>query len=190
MKRAILFPAIALLLGCSPSLSVLTDQDPSYATEQYLTYNWQSFPDVTDQYPLSQENDARIRNAVDEQLAFRGYMQLASDAEVSLHYHIIVRDKPISAPVYDACLTMNGKRRIEIFSAFQEGTLIVDLIDTRNQELAWRGIAAAPIDNIHSAEKTEALIRKAITKMFRDFPRSQRELSPNDFVSASKITLP
>jgi hypothetical protein len=49
-----------------------------------------------------------------------------------------------------------------------EGTLIVNLYDTKAQSLVWRGIAEKSLDK--SGEKNQKNVAKAINKMFKQWP--------------------
>jgi hypothetical protein len=49
------------------------------------------------------------------------------------------------------------------------GTLIVDLYDAKNQSLVWRGIAQDTLNN--NGNKNQQMVQKAITKMFKQWPK-------------------
>jgi Domain of unknown function (DUF4136) len=50
------------------------------------------------------------------------------------------------------------------------GTLIVDLYDAKGQTLLWRGIAQNTLNN--NGNKNQQLVQKAVTKMFKQWPKS------------------
>ena len=50
-----------------------------------------------------------------------------------------------------------------------EGTLIVDLYDAKTQSLIWRGIAQNTLNN--NGNKNQEMVQKAITKMFKQWPK-------------------
>ena len=50
------------------------------------------------------------------------------------------------------------------------GTLIVDLYDAKGQSLVWRGIAQNTLNN--NGSKNQQLVQKAVTKMFKQWPKS------------------
>jgi len=50
-----------------------------------------------------------------------------------------------------------------------EGTLIVDLYDTRTKSLVWRGIAQNILSN--SGNKNQQMVGQAIQKMFEQWPK-------------------
>jgi hypothetical protein len=49
------------------------------------------------------------------------------------------------------------------------GTLIVDLYDSKNQSLIWRGIAQDTLNN--NGNKNQQMVGKAVTKMFKQWPK-------------------
>ncbi len=49
-----------------------------------------------------------------------------------------------------------------------EGTLIVDLYETKNQSLIWRGIGQNMLSN--NGNKNQQILAKAIQKMFKQWP--------------------
>jgi hypothetical protein len=50
------------------------------------------------------------------------------------------------------------------------GTLIVDLYDAKGKSLLWRGIAQNTLNN--NGSKNQQLVQKAVTKMFKQWPKS------------------
>jgi hypothetical protein len=51
-----------------------------------------------------------------------------------------------------------------------EATMVVSLYNLKGQELIWRGIAQDTLSN--NGNKNQQLVQKAITKMFKQWPKS------------------
>ena len=51
-----------------------------------------------------------------------------------------------------------------------EGTMIIDLHDTKSQSLVWRGIAQNTLGN--NGNKNQQMVEKAVQKMFKQWPKS------------------
>jgi hypothetical protein len=49
------------------------------------------------------------------------------------------------------------------------GTMVVDLYDAKNQSLIWRGLAQDTLNN--NGNKNQQMVQKAITKMFKQWPK-------------------
>jgi hypothetical protein len=50
------------------------------------------------------------------------------------------------------------------------GTMIVDLYDAKNQSLVWRGLAQDTLND--NGNKNQQIVQKAITKMFKQWPKA------------------
>jgi hypothetical protein len=55
-------------------------------------------------------------------------------------------------------------------SQYEEGTLMLDVIDSSSNELVWRGAAQARIDPNRSPQERTRLINSAVRKMLDRFP--------------------
>ena len=65
----------------------------------------------------------------------------------------------------------------------QPETLIVDLVDARQNRLVWRGIATDTL--VHEYGKAEKRIATATRKMFAKYPRPERR--PDSLLSGAKV---
>jgi hypothetical protein len=50
------------------------------------------------------------------------------------------------------------------------GTLIIDLVDVKANELAWRGTASDTLSESATPEEREKNLNHALTKLFEGFP--------------------
>jgi hypothetical protein len=177
MKRLSLMLVCASLLatGCS-SISVHHDYDTAADFATYRTYDWieQHASLSGDARAAQQRNsllDNRIRGAVDDELAKEGLSIDANDPDLYVVYHVGIQDK---IDVTDWGYSYSGRywgygRDVDVY-AYQEGTLIVDLIDSNGEHLVWRGTAQATVQSNPTPEKSEKRIRDAIAKMFQRYP--------------------
>lgn len=77
--RAAIYTLISLgMLGAAFAQHVKTDFDHQANFSQYKTYSWQEIK------PANSLWDARIKNAVDAQLAAKGWTQVANGGDVSI----------------------------------------------------------------------------------------------------------
>jgi hypothetical protein len=51
---------------------------------------------------------------------------------------------------------------------YKEGTLVVDMYDSKSKQLLWRGSSEDTVSN--HAEKNEKNLDKGVAKMFKKFP--------------------
>ncbi|UCH83766.1 MAG: DUF4136 domain-containing protein [Candidatus Latescibacterota bacterium] len=170
---------VALVVGCS-SISVNQDYDSEADFMAYKTYAWLQQPTtaVGDARAAQQMNtllDKRIRNAVNAQLSAKGMALLDSDdADLFVAYHTGIQDK---VNVTDWGYTYprhyggwyGGGSDISVTN-YQEGTIIVDLIDTNTKQLVWRGTATGALETNPSPEQIEHNLNNVMEKMFKKYP--------------------
>ena len=178
--------ALALAVaGCS-GLKVKTDYDPSVDFARYKTYAWLKPPvkdeasesavdELTDPFARNSLLDKRVRNAVEKELAARGF-QKAADGSGSFRvaYHVILKDKTRvrSGPgVYYGGYYDRGHYGASYSGVssyeYQEGTLLIDVIDARSDSIAWRGWAIGTNREGYYGEKEVA---KAAHEILQKFP--------------------
>ena len=166
---------IAVIAGCS-SISVNTDYDPSINFSNYKTYAWIK-QDVNvsgnAQQAVAQNSltGRRIMNAVDGELAKRGYT-MSDNPDLLVVYHTGVQDKVAVTDWgygYGAYgWGMGGG--VDVYN-YQEGTLIVDLVDATSKQLSWRGTAQGVLsDSNPSPEQMQEKINNVVGRMFEKYP--------------------
>jgi len=171
-------PIVALLLicwACGPQLRVHSDYDPAYNLKNYTAFNWGPKINIeAGNNPLyyNELNDKRIKAAILQQLTQRGYRFDEGGSDLVVHYHIIIDDQTIivTDPPGDEYgpywLRMQTNLR-----QYQEGTLILDVMDSQSNSLIWRGWATSAIDPYYSPDDAEALTKKVVSKIFKKFPK-------------------
>jgi hypothetical protein len=180
--KQILLPIILLFsfIGCSPEIQVHSDYDPDYDLWSFRTFDWGQKVNIEEgknPFHYNELNDKRIKSAVRDELINRGYLLTEVHPDLLLHYHIIVNDKSIMTSEqddhsYSAWMPVETN----IYS-YREGTLILDLMDSKTKQLVWRGWAISPLHSSYKPEEIEKLIKTAVGKIFRQFPKSKRRIS-------------
>lgn len=172
---------ILILFSCSNELRVYHDFDRSVSIQRLTNYNWLPARQIESRNnPIFYNElvDKRIKTAVDGQLKQKGYVRSDSSEQMIVHYHIVIENK---TSVRSEPFGYNYGRywlenELDTYR-YEEGTLIIDFMDSRNCDLIWRGWAVAVVDN---GVISEELINKAVAEIFKTFPAS----------AAKEITLP
>ncbi|NTV92011.1 MAG: DUF4136 domain-containing protein [Chlorobiaceae bacterium] len=193
MKKYLFFiPLLVLLAGCS-DLAVFSDYDPQCNFGNYRSYCWPSSAQKKNEEDYLTQNPFiynRICSAVDRELSKRGYTLKASDDAdfiMNLQAHIEKRTVVRSLPQtyfpryyfrrggfwYDPWWGF-GERE-SYLSSYEEGTLVVDVVDARHKKLVWRGIAKGLVKQYRNADAMQADIDRAVYEILRQFPPGQAE---------------
>ena len=170
--------AAALLAGCS-SLSVSYDYDNNVDFMQYRTFAWMARPEAVpaDAAQAQQRNDLldrRIRSAVEDEMAARNITQDPAAPGVLVVYHVGLQDK-IQVTDYGYNYSpyywgYGGGRQLDVYQ-YQEGTLIIDVIDAKTKNLVWRGTGTKVIESTsRSPEEMKARIDEIVNKIMQSFP--------------------
>jgi len=157
------------VMGAAFAQQVKTDFDHQANFSQYKTYSWQDIK------PANSLWDARIKSAVDAQLAAKGWNQVDNGGDVAIVAIATSHTERTLQTFYDG---MGGGWRWRGFGGmgeattteqdYKEGTLVVDMYDGKTKQLIWRGSAEDTLSN--SADKNEKNLNKGVAKMFKKFP--------------------
>lgn len=174
---ALVILASAALGGCS-SVEINHDYDRNVDFSRFKSFAWIQEPvtDVSgDARSARQRNsllDKRIRGAVNDELERKGLAVDTDAPDLFVAYHTGVQDK---VDVTDWGYSYRdyywgaGGRDIDVYQ-YQEGTLIIDLIDANSKDLVWRGSAKGTLDENPSPEQQEQKIRDVVQQILDDYP--------------------
>lgn len=170
---------LLLAAGCGSGISVNHDYDVNADFESYETFTWieQKINPAPGNVQTAQvQNDLlnnRIRSAVSEQLRLRGMREDANDPDILLAYHVGVQDKIAVQDWgyhYSDYYWGYGGRQIDVYN-YQQGTLIIDIIDADKKELVWRGAGQKTLrEGPVSPEQTTKTINEAVARIMEAYP--------------------
>jgi len=172
-----LFALGALLLvtaACAP-VSVSVDFDPEEDFTQFQTFSWVPMrQQKTGDYRLdSPLLDKRIREAVEMQLMARGYTQVEDRLpDFYVAYHLAVEDKldvyTVNRYYGDFYWTYSiPETRVH---QYEQGTLVIDIADARENELVWRGIGVGVVRQHSTPEQSTEDVNAAVGEILKRFP--------------------
>lgn len=168
------FCFLLVLSGATLAQKVTVDWDKGTSFSGYKTYAWAQGTPA--QNPLMGN---RIVEGIDAQLAAKGLQKVApgGNPDIIVIYHA-GRDTETRINTVDTGMYgggwgwwggyYGGGSSTTYIDKVQIGQLIVDIGDVKTKKYVWRGTANGTIPS--KPEKGEALINKAVTKMFAKFP--------------------
>jgi len=193
MKHLFFMPVLfALMLGGCATVQISADYDPQGDFTGLQSFAWmhEKQPVTGNAFLDNDVLNKRIRRAVDEQLISQGLQEVPKpEADFLLRYHVTIKDKtdittfgsydgymwnrPYSRAAGPGLYYHSPHAQTQTFTThYQEGTLVVDVIQPEADQLAliWRGTAQAEVKPSLSPEKRETRLRKAVDDMFAYFP--------------------
>lgn len=173
----LLLTALFSANSCSPFLKVYAEEEPGVNLYKYTTYSWLNTPATEQGFSgpewQSQRTREKIRSSVETQMDRYGFKRCDEHPDLMLHYHVVVKNEVLyvrdqwcdeeSWNKYGHC---NRVRPVN----YQEGMLIIDLIDTKTGNQVWRGAALAARENLNP-DQADARIQEAVRLIFTKFPQ-------------------
>ena len=187
MFRKMLWVIAALMVlslhGCNSGVQVRVDYDPKENFEQFHSYAWAP-PTEAERQEKARNSllHERIQAAVDAHLAARGYQMVEAARADFLVTHTVTVER--RAQVHDSRVSLGYGRYgarggVGISTGFpvgttveeyKVGTLIIDVIDVRQQRLVWRGSGDRTIGEDYSPEKRTEIINTVVNEVLGRFP--------------------
>ena len=182
-----LVPVIALgfLVGCASSAKIhsLYDQDVDFAA--YKTY---AFADKlgTDQGDYSSLVTKYLKDSISRELTNRGY-QASNEPDLIVNFFVQSEDKTKVTTTPSATIGMGYGRgyygyRTGVYGAwpiydygetrisqYTQGTLNIDLVDAKQNQLVWEGIAVGRIPE-DVLKDLDVRIDNVVTQIFAEYP--------------------
>ncbi len=194
MKTTSLAGALAALLllmlaGCS-SYSIVSDYDRSMPFGTYKTYRWSEEgasgidDDVLAKNPLIFRN---VKAAVNRELRWKGFeMKDAGPVDFIVTAHAAMRDRLAVGQTSMAVSYHRGYRSwgpgyysvwyapYPAYTWYEEGTLMIDVIDAKSDELAWRGVVSGILRDYGSNDDMHKEIDTVVGRVLARFPPVSR----------------
>jgi Domain of unknown function (DUF4136) len=183
MKKSILLAAIAvsvLALGSAQAQDVRYNFDKNTDFTKFKTYKWVELKGAT---PVGDIMDKNIRAAIDSQLALKGLTKTdAETADLFVGYQGAVgQEKEFTS--YNSSWGYGGgwygggwyggpssSTTTGSTSTIYVGQLALDMYDSANKDLVWRGVVSKTLDAKAKPEKQEKNLNKAVTKLLKNYP--------------------
>lgn len=184
MKNLIKSSALGLfLLTACTTLTVQTDYDTSYNFSKLKTYAWLENKSPSDDIRINNSLIIkRVVNAVNNNLQSRGYTLVSRDkADFFVNWFGFIQNR-IQQETIDTYYTHSGYTTTWAYSGFsrtytyeyQEGTLIIDILDSKSGQLVWRGTAQDYLAENETPEKITERINRTVAGVLANFPPGRK----------------
>jgi|RhiMetdeSRZDD1v2_1073273.scaffolds.fasta_scaffold36146_2 uncharacterized protein DUF4136 len=177
-RLAGVLPAAALAIalgGCGSSMTVATDYDRAANFTSYKTYSWRKGTPLPN--PLMSQ---RVVAAIDAQMAKKGFTKVDSAAsDVTVTYHAAA-DKSMDVQTFHSGSAYGcwggcygSSMSSTTVTPVTTGTLIVDIVDSKTNNMLWRGSGSDTVSD--NPSENEGKVNEAVSRMFENFPPKQKK---------------
>jgi hypothetical protein len=159
--------------GCA-TLNVNSYAERGLDFSRYISYAMESPRDFATGDPRLDNNvvfQDLLQRTIARELNARGYMAAEGKPDLLVHYHVSVREE----------VDVNGVDRRKGYEVgyndtaqpfvFEQGTLTIDLVDTRTNRLVWRGwMERSLAGTIDDQAWLERRIEETVSRIFTRMP--------------------
>jgi len=183
MKRVCFLSVVLLLLAASNGLAqdVRYNFDKNTDFSRFKTYKWVAIKGAEQPNNLV---DKQIKDALDLELSRKGLTKTeAETADLYVGYQTAIgQEKEFNSYSTDWGYGggwyrggwyggMGGSSMTTgQTSTIYTGQLVVDMYDSTNKDLVWRGVASKTLDAKAKPDKQQKNLTKAITKLLKNYP--------------------
>lgn len=176
MKKLLLITincTLLLMISACSTIEVSENYNTSYDFSKLKTYNW---------IPVKNKKHAlvvkQLQNELKNQLAAKGFRHDNTKPDFLIALHGGTEDKVSIHSTYSGYYygDWHGRRGglyhgggIDVYE-YKEGTLILDIIDTKSKEIVFQSVTTKEITRNPSMEKRLKNIKNVITKAIKSFP--------------------
>jgi hypothetical protein len=173
--------AAAVLTGCGSSVQYNSDYDPTADFSNIRTYQWAQRTPTGDDDPRVYNDITmrKIKYAVNQALQAKGMQLVNANPDVLVAWHGAINGKMSLQTVstnYGYGYGWYGYGGMGMGSSttyvneWDEGTLLVDIIDGRKEELIWRGSAQAELRDNQDPQEGQDRLNDIVARILADFP--------------------
>ena len=166
--------ATLFAISVTACTTVTTDVDKQADFSSYKTF------DFGEQSETPTSLDARrIEQGLATQLESKGLSRVQSGGDLYVHHDIIKESELVSSgSSFSVGYGWNSFGVItsspERYKEKKYGKLVVELVDTKANQVVWKGVSSRKLTESMSTEKREELISEEVTKMFENYPYGKK----------------
>jgi hypothetical protein len=169
---------LAFLVGCVTPTSYDYDQAAIEEMSAYDTFTIDSRETRSDYQDvvLSPIVDRRIERAINRELTAKGFEPVSDNPEFRVTFNTVTKTRTeindFGPPPFRRYPYYGyGGRHLDI-DQYEEGTFLINIIDTASKQLVWRG---AYVKRLGWSAPDEAEVQKIVSSILAGFPPGQPE---------------
>lgn len=172
MKTIRVMSMLAMMLGLmavsAAAQSVQSDFDRSFRFSDLKTFSFAvQNRAATDPLASDSLNDGRIRNGLESQLTANGFKLGTEKADFVIAYYVTTKNKLNVQDFGYGPPRWFGSRDIRV-NQYSEGTLMVDFIDVKTNQVIWRGRAVGTLEMKGVDKKISKSVEKLVKQYVKD----------------------
>ena len=180
MKRLIFLAIVMITVASCSSVKISSDFDRTAGFSTYKTY---SFTEEALNLAVDDLNKKRLFTAIESELAAKGFTKSASNPDVLIDIKLKGEQKQTATATSSGGYGGYGygygyrygwgggfSTTTINYDTYVDGTLFIDMIDAKKNQLVWQGRGTKTIEPDASEKKREQNINYAVKQIFMKYP--------------------
>jgi hypothetical protein len=170
--------AAAWMAGCAP-MRVSSHVDRGADFTRYRTFDWgtaDAYPETDPRFERNAFYQDHVQGAIEREMQRKGFARSEREAppDVRVHFHAVVeRRLDVNRLDYRDGVCARSDCGIGV-NDYEQGTLVVDVVDGRTNKLVWRGWAQDTLgDALENQDHLASKIEQAVARMFVRLPAAR-----------------
>jgi hypothetical protein len=177
-RNIILLMSVIWLGGCAASsVAVRSDYDRQANFREYNTYAFAEMkPDKNDPILGSSLNQKRFAQAMEAEMKARGYVKTTENPDLLVSFQTDSRNKQYTQTNNNWGYWWWYGNNNTSTRNYEEGRIIVNLIDARTNELVWQGWATGELND--RRKERDEVFREVIYRIMQEYPHRAGGYNP------------
>jgi len=170
---------LVMLQACS-GIQVSQDFEQGFDFSGLKTFTWQS--NENNEWGLTNNDlvDRRIRNAIENTLTANQFTRDGSGNPDFLASYDLAVEQRISSSNVSGGVSMGRSTRgrhgsIGIstgsqISTYDQGTLVIDVVDVASDKLVWRGVSSQALPDLSDPQRLTDRVNETVAAILKQFP--------------------
>jgi hypothetical protein len=177
MRKLTFLLFILIVAASCSSVKVSSDFDKSAGFASYKTYTFT--PEAKKLEGVNDLNRNRLLSAIETELAAKGFTKAETNPDVLIDIQLKGEQKQTATATNSGGRYGYGYRygygggfstTTINYDTYVDGTLFVDMIDAKKNQLVWQGRGTKTVDPDASQKKREENINYAVKLIFEKYP--------------------
>ena len=157
-------PVMLVLAGCA-TMDIHSDFDCKADFSKLKTFSW-----VVEKVLATKGYQKSDVGQSDFLVAYQAAIEKKIDTRMTRFPYETPSTRDIASGNFAQDLTWAYGGSQTFLSQYEEGTLILDIVDPQKKKLMWRGTAKATLSEGRDSAKKEARLNEGVQKIFETFP--------------------
>lgn len=165
------FSFLVFFASCTPNVSVSTDYDSATNFRSLKTFGWYQDNAKAKSDTASYDTffDKRMKKSIETQLKSHGLAYSKSNPDVYINYKAGFQNQQRYRSISPYGYGYGYPFGNSAVSEYKEGTITIDMVDPKKNELLWRGVGETEVSNRNISEEK---VFEVVGSILRKYPPS------------------